>query len=458
MARKPQQHDQARQAVFARSSGTRREPSSAKLAELTAAVASAVVRSVLESGKRLEPAIAEALGSNRDASRQDRRLLYRVLTALLRWRGWIEPLRLVRIEDQLALAWLLDSREVNAFCRTWAAKAGHPPDRVLAVGDAPSWTARAEGLKRWMGGHPVNADPWLLFPGWLREQLPLPPGQAAPKARRLDFLFALQSRWPLWVGVRGGSEKAIWSELRDAGLKPWIHRRLTTAARLEADADLGPIRPYRKGELTIQDLCSQALGKVCDPDPGERWWDVCGGGGLHALHLGALMAGKGTVITTFEHERHRHDSALRLRRSHFHNIAARLWDGRHPPGKPGSFDGVLLDAPCSGVGHWRRHPEVRWTVRKEDLSTLAERQRQLLDVASTAVRVGGLLVYSVATVTVVETSTVIDAFLAAHPEFHLDPFPHPLEETTTVGTLQLWPHLHDGEARFMARMIRKTPP
>ena len=75
-----------------------------------------------------------------------------------------------------------------------------------------------------------------------------------------------------------------------------------------------------------------------------------------------------------------------------------------------------------------------------------------------AVRPGGTLVYSVATATVIETLDVITAFLGSHAEFRLDPFPHPLEESTTTGTLQLWPHLHDSEARFIARMVRKASP
>ena len=175
----------------------------------------------------------------------------------------------------------------------------------MAVGDAPGWTARAEGLKRWVGGRPVTADPWLLFPAWLRDQLPLPPGDTPAKARRLAFLFALQTRLPLWVGVRGAAEKAIWNEIREAGLKPWIHRHLTTAARFDPDTDLTSLRPCREGDLVIEDLASQALGKVCDPDPGERWWDAVGGTGLHALHLGALMEKKGTVVTTFEHDKRR---------------------------------------------------------------------------------------------------------------------------------------------------------
>jgi 16S rRNA (cytosine967-C5)-methyltransferase len=413
-----------------------------------------VLRAVLDSGKRLEPAMAEALETQREVRRGDRRLATRALWALLRWWGWIEPLRQVHVEEQLALAWLLDSSDTEGVCRIWAARTGHPPDRMMAAGDAPGWTARAEAFKRWVGGRAVNADPWLLFPPWLREQLPLPPGELPAKARRLAFLHAVQNRSPLWIGVRGGSEKSIWSELRDAGLKPWVHRRLPTAARLDPDTDLSPLRAYRDGELVIQDLASQALGMVCDPDPGERWWDVHGGAGLHALQLGALMANKGTVVTTLELERRRSETAVRLRRHKFRNIAAKVWDGHHAPGKPGSFDGVLLDAPCSGIGQWRRHPEVRWTVAKDDLPPLAEQQRKLLDLASTAVRPGGTLVYSVATATVIETTAVVNTFLAAHPIFRLDPFPHPLDETSTPGTLQLWPQIHGAEARFIARFVR----
>jgi 16S rRNA (cytosine967-C5)-methyltransferase len=426
----------------------------AAAAKLTAAVAPNTLRAVLDSGKRLEPALSEALETQREARRGDRRLAARALAALLRWWGWIEPLRLVHVEEQLALAWLLDSTDTEGVCRVWAARTGHPPDRMIAVGDAPGWTARAEGLKRWVGGRAVNADPWLLFPTWLREQVPLPPGDLPAKARRLAFLHAVQSRGPLWVAIRGGSEKAIWIELREAGLNPWVHRQLPTAARLDPDTDLSELRAFREGELVIQDLVSQAVGKVCDPDPGERWWDVHAGAGLHALQLGALMENKGTVITTVENEKRRGETALRLRRHAFRNIAAKAWDGRHAPGKSGSFDGVLVDAPCSGVGHWRRHPEVRWTVSKDDLPRLAAQQRALLELACAAVRHGGTLVYSVATATVLETTEVVTAFLAAQPQFRLDPFPHPLEESSTSGMIQLWPQIHDGEARFIARMVR----
>jgi 16S rRNA (cytosine967-C5)-methyltransferase len=172
------------------------------------------------------------------------------------------------------------------------------------------------------------------------------------------------------------------------------------------------------------------------------------------MHLAAIMGGKGVVVCTFEAERRRHDTALRLRASRLHNITTKIRDGHHPVGKATSFDGVIFDAPCSGIGTWRRHPDARWTVTGEELPEYAARQIQALSSVGSRVKPGGTLVYTIATLTRAETSGVIDAFLAAHPDFHLQPFPHPLEEATTNGTLAIWPHLHDCDARFIARMIR----
>jgi 16S rRNA (cytosine967-C5)-methyltransferase len=376
----------------------------------------------------------------------------------LRWWGWIEPLRLRRAEEQLLLAWLLDATELDGIARTWVARINRPPERLYLVGDAPNWTARAEGLKRWQEGRPVNADPWRLFPDWLRDQLPVPPGDDSAKVRRLSFLHALQSNAPLWTGARAADARTVWTELRDGGLKPWIHRRIDTAAKLPAETDLAALECVRSGRLVAEDLSSQAVGVACDPDPGERWWVVRGDGGLHALHLATTMKGKGVVVATTTDEARRHETALRLRGGCFSNITTRVWDGRHPPGKPAAFDGVVLDADSSGIGSWRRHPDARWQIPAARIPTLAANQLQALAAASAGVRPGGTLVYTVLTFTRRETLEVINAFLAAHPEFTLQPFPHPLEEITTPGTVQIWPQIHDAEARFIARMIRRTAP
>jgi 16S rRNA (cytosine967-C5)-methyltransferase len=149
---------------------------------------------------------------------------------------------------------------------------------------------------------------------------------------------------------------------------------------------------------------------------------------------------------------------LRLRRGAYHNITTKVWDGQHAIGKAASFDGVIVDAPSSGVGTWRRHPDARWTVTADQIPEFAARQAELLDMASSRIRPGGTLVYTVPTLTRAETTGVVDTFLQAHPGFQLHPFRHPLEDTTTGGTVLIWPHLHDCDGRFIARMILSSPP
>jgi 16S rRNA (cytosine967-C5)-methyltransferase len=432
------------------------EPAHLVLAELTAAIAPEVLHRVLREHKWLAPSIAAALRDRSKTSAVWRASINRSLSAVLRWWGWIEPLHLRRVEEQLLLACLLDSPELSAVARVWAARARLRPDSLVPVGDAPNWTARAEGLKRWAGGKAVSADPWMLFPGWLREELPVPPGVATPKLRRLEFLAALQTPLPLWLGVRGADEKKVWGALRDAGLKPWIHRRVPSAGKFPPATDLSQLEDFRAGRLVAHDIASQAVALACDPDPGERWWDSSSEGGLFAQHLASLMRGKGVVVCTFDQDRRRHEAALRLRGGPLHNITTRLWDGRRVPGKAASYDGVLLEASSSAVGSWRRHPDARWTVTAAQIPGLAVEQLKNLAVAAQGVRPGGTLVYSVATVTRSETAGVVQAFLDAHPEFGLEPFPHPLEEGTTSGMLQLWPQAHDCEARFIARMVRRA--
>lgn len=430
------------------------------LASLIATLAPKVLRDVLDRGKRLESAIVDAQGEDakKRSTRSDRRLINQSLASMVRWWGWIEPLRLVHVEEQLLLAWLLDSTELPAVPRIWASKTAKDYARLSCGGDAPTWAARAETLKRFAADRAVAADPWMNFPAWLREELPLPPGDESPKMRRLQFLHAVQQPAALWVVVRGEDPLPVWEELREAGHRPWVQRRIDTAARLERDADLRPIEAFTRGALVVEDLASRAVARVCDPDPGERWWDLGEGSSLHAIGLADEMRGKGTVVSTFEHEPARRAAALKLRNSPFRNVEAKAWDGRRAPGKPGTFDGVLVAPPSSAVGSWRRHPEVRWIVKPEQIAQLAERQRASLELAATAVRPGGTIVYTVGTATLRETQGVVNAFLQAHPDFHLDPFPHPLEEEETTGIAHLWPQIHDCEARFIARLVRSASP
>jgi 16S rRNA (cytosine967-C5)-methyltransferase len=424
------------------------------LAESAVEIALEVERAVLGDGRRADRTLASALKARRDLAPPDWRFISQSVFALFRWHGWIEPLRLPRPEERLLLAWLLDSAAVHPVCRVWAREVGQDPNRLVAFGDAPNWTARAEGLKRWVGARTVNADPWLLFPPWLRDHLSLPPGEGTPKVRYLALLDSLQRKPPLWVRAQGPDERTIWGELTESGLKSWVYRRIRRAAKLDPNADVHHLPAFTRGELEIQDLASQAVGLVCDPDPGERWWDACAGAGGKSLHLAALMGGKGVVVASDSHEGRLKEAARRARRSPFRNLTTRPWDGKHVAGKARSFDGVLVDAPCSAIGTWRRNPDARWTLERQAIPRLASLQAQLLSAASAGVRPGGALVYSVCTLTPSETQGVVHPFLEAHSEFRLDPFPHPFHGSATNGTVLIWPHEADTDAMFIARMVR----
>ena len=426
------------------------------LARSTAEIAGRVEEGVARDGLRSDRLLSSELRRRRDLAAPDHLFISRSVAALFRWRGWIEPLRFATIEERLLFSVILDRTTGHPVLRHWALAAGRDPSRCLPLGDAPNWPARAEGFKRVLGGQPVTADPWRLFPDWLRENLPLPPGGGSTKTRFVELLRALQTPAPLWLRSHKDDPETTWDELRSLGVKPWVHRRVGGAAKIEADVDVYHLPAFERGDLEIQDLASQAVGLVCDPDPGERWWDCCAGAGGKALHLAALMKGKGLVVATDVAERKLKEAVRRARRSPFRNLTTRPWDGKHVAGKAGSFDGVLVDAPCSGIGTWRRNPDARWTLDRHAIARLAELQSQVLHAGSAGVRKGGTLVYSVCTLSPAETTEVILAFLESHPHFQLDPFPHPLLGDSTDGRVQIWPQDADSDAMFVARMVRAS--
>jgi len=358
------------------------------------------------------------------------------------------------MEDRLLVSWLLDSKEIHPACRIWSEVTGRDVASLIPLGDAPSWTARAEGLKRLLNARAINADPWRLFPTWFREELPIPPGTGSIKLKYLELLDVLQRPAPLWIRVQCEDEKKLWNELSASGVRPWIHRTLTRSAKLAVDVDIYHLPAFLRGDFEIQDLASQAVGWACDPDPGERWWDVCAGAGGKSLHLSALLQGKGSVLATDVNEKALKEAARRARRTSFRNLSTKQWDGKRMPAKSGTFDGVLVDAPCSGIGTWRRNPDARWTLQQESITNLADTQSKLLAIGARGVKPGGTLVYSVCTLTPRETQGVVQAFLETTTSFKLDPFPHPLLGTPTDGTLQVWPQEADTDAMFIARMIR----
>jgi 16S rRNA (cytosine967-C5)-methyltransferase len=166
------------------------------------------------------------------------------------------------------------------------------------------------------------------------------------------------------------------------------------------------------------------------------------------------MNSKGTVVASDIRTHKFDDLRRRARRAGLSNIRTKEWKGKALPKKMTGYDGVLVDAPCSCSGTWRRNPDARWTTQRADVIELAELQLSLLTNAATAVRKDGTLVYATCSMFTRENDHVVQTFLRENQQFQLDPFKNPLDGTLTDGTLQIWPWDSDCDAMFVARMKR----
>ncbi|MCW2747389.1 MAG: rRNA cytosine-C5-methyltransferase, partial [Nocardioidaceae bacterium] len=206
----------------------------------------------------------------------------------------------------------------------------------------------------------------------------------------------------------------------------------------------------------VQDEGSQlvaiALNDAIIEGRDDRWLDLCAGPGGKAALLAALAHQRGAHVTANEPQHHRAD-LVRQSLQAFDNVTVTEHDGRHGPWQPGTFDRILVDAPCTGLGALRRRPESRWRRTPGDLDQLVPLQSALLDRALELVRPGGVVAYATCSPHVAETSEVVDAALAAHTD--VSPIALPGSMPEQGDRMQLWPHKHGTDAMFTA-LLRKT--
>ena len=157
----------------------------------------------------------------------------------------------------------------------------------------------------------------------------------------------------------------------------------------------------------VQDRASQWVAELVDARPGELVADLCAAPGGKATAMASTGA---TVIAA---DLHPTRAALIAENGLSTVVVA---DARRPPFRRASFDRVLVDAPCSGLGALRRRPDARWRIEPDDVERLAELQRELVDAAVTLLRPGGVLVYSVCTLTKAESLGIDEHLAAQHPE------------------------------------------
>jgi 16S rRNA (cytosine967-C5)-methyltransferase len=322
---------------------------------------------------------------------------------------------------------------VNAVLRKVAA--GGDRDRWLATlgGDDGERLALATNHPRWI------VDAWRDALGGDDELEPaLLADDAAPEVHL--------------VARRVARERLVEESGGEAG--PWS----PFAVRLHG-GDPGRLSSVRSGAAAVQDEGSQLAGLLLTRAPleggDEAWLDMCAGPGGKAGLLAAVRP-EGVRLTAADRAPHRAE-LVRKALAGESDVEVLTADGREAPWAPGSFDRVLLDAPCTGLGALRRRPEVRWRRTPDDVPPLVELQTGLLASALASVRVGGVVAYVTCSPHTAETVAVVDA-AAARDDVEVLPvaalFPEvPGIERGDHG--QLWPHRHGTDAMFMA-LLRRT--
>jgi 16S rRNA (cytosine967-C5)-methyltransferase len=289
---------------------------------------------------------------------------------------------------------------------------------------------------------PVAGD----YPDWLDGYLTEAFGDD-----RVAEATAMASRAPLDLRVntlKAKREKILHSLAHlGAAETPWSPMGL----RIELGADarnpgIHAEEDFIKGAIEVQDEGSQLATLFSAAKPGEQVIDLCAGAGGKTLALAAMMQGKGRLIATDHDKRQLAPIHERLSRAGVHNA-----DVRTPKGEgdtlsdiKASADLVLIDAPCTGTGTWRRNPDAKWRMRPGALEVRLKDQIEVLDRASRLVKSGGRIVYITCSVLPPENGEQVEAFIARHPQFSVVP----PDETASV----LW-----DKAEAFAAVAMRSP-
>jgi len=234
---------------------------------------------------------------------------------------------------------------------------------------------------------------------------------------------------------------------------------------LETRVNVYSLTAFKEGLFEVQDEGSQLLGMLVDAPP-RKVIDACAGAGGKSLQLATQMKNKGDLYAFDVDQRRLDDLKLRARRAGVHNIRVQaLSPGPEALDETKAFhlavERVLVDAPCSGSGTFRRNPDARYRLDEASLGEHVERQRTLLARFATWVKPKGRLIYGTCSILAEENEQVVEGFLAAHPDFELAPAatwlgPELGEKTTRGGMLRLYTHLHGTDGFFGAVLIRKA--
>ena len=267
----------------------------------------------------------------------------------------------------------------------------------------------------------------------------------------------------LRVNTLKAQRKPMLRALLDLGMPVAFTKMAPHGLRLEERVPLTRLPALRNGAVEIQDEGSQLVAALVDAKAGDRVVDFCAGACGKTLAIAAQMNNKGKIVACDVNEARLKRGAERIRHAGISNAETRVlssesdkWIKRHKA----AYDRVLIDAPCSGTGTWRRNPDARWRAPEEKgLESLIALQARILTSAARLVKHGGRLVYATCSVLREENEAQVEAFLAAHPGYRLVPLAEAAPQYAALaqdGYLALTPAQHDTDG-FFAAVIERLP-
>jgi len=344
-----------------------------------------------------------------------------------------------------------DHAAVTSTVELVRARVGHRP---TGFANAVLRRLSAHDLDGWMDE--LDAPLWLRHshPAWVVEEL----DRALGRPAELESLLVADNERPrVTLAARPGL-----STVAELQVEPSPIASISPLAVVLEGGDPGAVPAVREGRAGVQDAGSQlvalALARAEVDGPDRRWLDLCAGPGGKAALLAALAVGRGARLLANERQPHRARLVAQALRATTGDVV--VGDGTRPAWAEATFDRVLVDAPCSGLGALRRRPESRWRRRREDVAELGPLQRDLLASALDSVRVGGVVLYATCSPVVDETAGVVQSVLVGRSDAHLEDVGALLPEAVDAasphlaGAVQLWPHRHGTDAMFLALLRR----
>ncbi len=416
---------------------------------------------VMQNHQPADRILANYFREHKKHGSKDRKVIRETLFGVFRWWGWLKKLPQIHSDDvdanePLSPQWfailsgcgLLENHPWQDIRQAWQGFG----NLTLGANPQEADTVIAKQALLTECFPQLNFEADELLPAWFWQICPVDEDDKA------SLITAMSSRPPIWARAQGISSEHAAKQLQRQGIDASAGHYFTEALNLgHKSMNLNEVALYKSGQLEIQDLASQVIGQICAPDKDQQWWDACSGAGGKTLQMRSMMLargkGQGSIIASDIRSHALEELNKRAHRAKLNGISIARWKSDALPVPVDHFDGVLVDAPCSCTGTWRRNPDMRWIDGVESVEGNAKLQLDILSRSSKAVKAGGVLVYATCSLSPIENQDVVDAFLAEHPEFTLQMLTHPFTGKQAT-MLTVWPFEANSDGMFVVRMLK----